>query len=535
MAEPITVKITNLNSPIRTIKVSNKMGESAVTSVAGRVGDVLLTNSDIAGLENVNNTSDLNKPISTATQAAIDAIDVSSYAPINHQHLLADITNAGTAAAANVGDFATSSHQHLLSDITNAGTAAGSNIGDFATSTQGTKADSATQPGDNVSSLVNDAGYITSAGSNAVDSVNGLSGVVVLDPDNLDDSLTTNKFTTQTEIDKLSGIAANAEVNVNADWTSVAGDSEILNKPVFGDITGSNIADFATSGQGVLADSALQSGDNVSLLVNDTGYLLSGDNISVLNNNSLYVASGDNISLLTNDAGYLTSVPTETLQTVTDAGNTTTNTIEMNVSGLGQEFIKINATNSSGRPLTFYDNGNFVGGIDYNFTSNYWSFDVTNSADTRIYDAFTIQSKNDDNFIGMGTATPDAKLHVVGDIKIVNGTQGANKILTSDANGLASWQTPEAAGSNIAYTGVVVDYTGLADDYVVDANSADITISLPTAVGIVGKSYIVKNSSAGVITISPSGAETIDGETSIDTNSKTALTLLSTNSNWIII
>ena len=60
MAEPITVKITNLNSPIRTIKVSNKMGESAVTSVAGRVGDIALTQSDVAGLENVNNTSDLN-------------------------------------------------------------------------------------------------------------------------------------------------------------------------------------------------------------------------------------------------------------------------------------------------------------------------------------------------------------------------------------------------------------------------------------------------------------------------------------------
>jgi hypothetical protein len=158
--------------------------------------------------------------------------------------------------------------------------------------------------------------------------------------------------------------------------------------------------------------------------------------------------------------------------------------------------------------------------------------EVFNSTSLINLDHFTIQQGGN---VGIGTTTPDAKLHVSGDIKIVNGTQGANKILTSDANGLASWQTPEAAGSNIAYTGVAVDYTGLADDYVVDATSADITISLPTAVGIVGKSYIVKNSSAGVITISPSGAETIDGETSIDTNSKTALTLLSTNSNWIII
>lgn len=43
----------------------------AVTSVAGRTGNVTLTKSDV-GLGNVNNTSDLNKPISTATQDALD-------------------------------------------------------------------------------------------------------------------------------------------------------------------------------------------------------------------------------------------------------------------------------------------------------------------------------------------------------------------------------------------------------------------------------------------------------------------------------
>lgn len=75
MAEPITVTITNLNSPIKTAKVSNKVVESSVTSVAGRVGDINLSKYDV-GLENINNTSDLNKPISTATQAAIDTISL---------------------------------------------------------------------------------------------------------------------------------------------------------------------------------------------------------------------------------------------------------------------------------------------------------------------------------------------------------------------------------------------------------------------------------------------------------------------------
>jgi hypothetical protein len=45
---------------------------STVTSVAGKVGAVILNSNDV-GLGNVNNTSDLNKPISTSTQTALNA------------------------------------------------------------------------------------------------------------------------------------------------------------------------------------------------------------------------------------------------------------------------------------------------------------------------------------------------------------------------------------------------------------------------------------------------------------------------------
>lgn len=46
-------------------------GGSAVTSVNGKTGDVVLDKSDI-GLSNVDDTSDANKPVSTATQAALN-------------------------------------------------------------------------------------------------------------------------------------------------------------------------------------------------------------------------------------------------------------------------------------------------------------------------------------------------------------------------------------------------------------------------------------------------------------------------------
>jgi hypothetical protein len=41
--------------------------------------------------------------------------------------------------------------------------------------------------------------------------------------------------------------------------------------------------------------------------------------------------------------------------------------------------------------------------------------------------------------VGIGTEQPDAALHVVGQVKITGGSPGMGKVLTSDANGLASW------------------------------------------------------------------------------------------------
>jgi len=44
--------------------------------------------------------------------------------------------------------------------------------------------------------------------------------------------------------------------------------------------------------------------------------------------------------------------------------------------------------------------------------------------------------------VGIGTQNPGAKLEVNGQVKITDGSQGAGKVLTSDAAGLASWQNP---------------------------------------------------------------------------------------------
>lgn len=44
--------------------------------------------------------------------------------------------------------------------------------------------------------------------------------------------------------------------------------------------------------------------------------------------------------------------------------------------------------------------------------------------------------------VGIGTTSPTAKLHVVGTFQLVDGNQALGRVLTSDASGSATWQTP---------------------------------------------------------------------------------------------
>ena len=63
----------------------------------------------------------------------------------------------------------------------------------------------------------------------------------------------------------------------------------------------------------------------------------------------------------------------------------------------------------------------------------------------------------------------------------------------------------------LAYTAVTSTYTVLQADFVIDATSGTFTVTLPTAAGITGKQFVIKNSGTGVITVDGNGTETIDG------------------------
>jgi hypothetical protein len=52
--------------------------------------------------------------------------------------------------------------------------------------------------------------------------------------------------------------------------------------------------------------------------------------------------------------------------------------------------------------------------------------------------------------VGIGTATPSTKLHVNGGFRLVDGTQQSGYVLTSDANGVGTWQAAAGGGGTPA-------------------------------------------------------------------------------------
>lgn len=75
-----------------------------------------------------------------------------------------------------------------------------------------------------------------------------------------------------------------------------------------------------------------------------------------------------------------------------------------------------------------------------------------------------------------------------------------------------------------------------ASDFVVDATSGTFTVTLPTAVGVAGKQYCIKNSGTGIITVATTSAQTIDGAaTFILSVQYEAVWVISNGANWVVI
>lgn len=128
------------------------------------------------------------------------------------------------------------------------------------------------------------------------------------------------------------------------------------------------------------------------------------------------------------------------------------------------------------------------------------NFRVESDTDTELFFA-----QGSTNRIGISTTAPNSTLHV---------------------DGSASY----------AYRATAIGVTLNETDSIINCTAAPITISLPTAVGITGRRYIIKNTAgAGNVTIDPAGAELIDGAATVMVTNGNSRTIVSTNVGWIIV
>ena len=184
---------------------------NVVTSVATKTGAVTLVKGDV-GLGNVDNTSDLAKPISTATQTALDGKqDAGSFVTTTSAQALSSAANALTL----VGNTLTLSRGDSTTDTIDLSAYLDEDSRSISSGTLNGGTGIVTFTRDDASTFTLDLSDLLDD-TNLVTSVNGASGVVVLDADDIDDAATTHKFTTASDISKLAGIEASATADQTA-------------------------------------------------------------------------------------------------------------------------------------------------------------------------------------------------------------------------------------------------------------------------------------------------------------------------------
>jgi hypothetical protein len=233
------------------ISIAQIKSQSPVQSVSGRTGNVTLTKSDV-GLSNVDNTSDADKPVSTATQTALNA----------KQNTLS-LTTTGTSGAAtligstlNIPQYSGGGGSTTWGSIT--GTL--SSQTDLQTALDGKVDENTAITGDTKTKITYDSKGLVTAGAD-------LSASDI--PSGIDASKISTGVISNAEFDYLNGLTDNIQ-------TQFTGKQSTL-------VSGTNI-------KTVNSNSLLGSGD---VAVQET--LVSGTNIKTINSTSL-LGSG-NISV----------------------------------------------------------------------------------------------------------------------------------------------------------------------------------------------------------------------------------------------
>lgn len=142
--------------------------------------------------------------------------------------------------------------------------------------------------------------------------------------------------------------------------------------------------------------------------------------------------------------------------------------------------------------------------------------------------------------VGIGAVPVTDVLEVTGNIAVTGTVDGIDISTIGGRNTANGYAGTDASNYIILarfqpITTVAITYAITADDYTIVCSAA-ITVTLPTAIGIPGRIYNIKNISAGTVTIATTSSQTIDGSTTrlVSTMNET-ITVQSNNANWVVI
>lgn len=116
---------------------------------------------------------------------------------------------------------------------------------------------------------------------------------------------------------------------------------------------------------------------------------------------------------------------------------------------------------------------------------------------------------------------------------LVNNT---NYIFIYDGTNFVEVGVSTLNGLTSSYVAKTTTYTATAADYTIDCTTGTFTVTLPTAIGIPGREYIIKNTGTGTITLATTSSQTIDGVTTKTLNVQYGgLRVQSNGANYIIV
>ena len=238
---------------------------------------------------------------------------------------------------------------------------------------------------------------------------------------------------------------------------------------------------------------------------------------------------------------------TDNEKLLVDAGSTASNTV-INATGTKNDYLQMNIQNNSNGTKASSDvvatanNGSLSTvyidmGINSQGYSNSGS-NILNGSNTAY-----LYATGRDFFIGNGATGRDLVFFT--NNSGTTGTNGTERMRIDNLGNVGvATNSPNSTLQNAGsfalsiYSTGSSSYTASATDYtVVGTRTSNQTITLPTAVGITGRIYVIKKTgNGGTLTIATNGSQTIDGAGSKSlTTQYTQMTVQSDGSNWIIL